>query len=275
MAADEMAEPQRVIDIMAQPATPRVPGEPVADGTSVCATPKQRVGDPFQAFLSILLAMLRGHVEVPKYEDECRTLLGTYSYKLFTLDKLIPRFIKETNSLIQSEQWQTMKKGAAKVENGSSAPSELKAQMLELFWHNCFELDYTISAHSMRISAVPLKEDDNIPALAVVSDILAASQDADEKDFGMEDNEDSEEKTKTGTETTHEQGSEGPGGEDFHYDDDNEDDDENAAKALTERHQKNQVMQGAEDTNDQPDDKWRASLLSAQAEAMEEEDDDE
>ena len=69
-----------------------------------------QVGDPFQAFLSILLAMLRGHVEVPKYEDECRTLLGTYSYKLFTLDKLIPRFIKETNSLIQSEQWQTMKK---------------------------------------------------------------------------------------------------------------------------------------------------------------------
>jgi len=275
MAADEMAEPQRGIDIMGQPATPRVPGEAIADGTSVCATPKQRVGDPFQAFLSILLAMLRGHVEVTKYEDECRTLLGTYSYKLFTLDKLIPRFIKETNSLIQSEQWQTMKKGAAKVENGNSAPSELKAQMLELFWHNCFELDYTISAHSMKISAVPLKEDDNIPALAVVSDILAASQDADEKESGIEDNEDSEEKTKTVTEAADEQGFEGRGGEDSHDDDDNEDDDENAAKALTERHQKDKGMQGsAEDTNGQPDDKWRASLLSAQAEAMEEEDDD-
>jgi len=139
----------------------------------------------------------------------------------------------------------------------------------------CVQLDYTISAHSMKISAVPLKEDDNIPALAVVSDILAASQDADEKESGIEDNEDSEEKTKTVTEAADEQGFEGRGGEDSHDDDDNEDDDENAAKALTERHQKDKGMQGsAEDTNGQPDDKWRASLLSAQAEAMEEEDDD-
>ena len=43
MAADEMAEPQRGIDIMGQPATPQVPGEAIADCTSVCATPKQRV----------------------------------------------------------------------------------------------------------------------------------------------------------------------------------------------------------------------------------------
>lgn len=272
MAADEL-EPQKGIDVMGQPITPREPGEPVTDLTAsfVCATPKRQVGDPFQAFLSILLAMLRQHVDVPKYEDECRTLLGTYSYKLFTLDKLIPRFVKESNTLVQSDHWQAMKKGAAKVEGGTIPPSELKSTMLELFWHNCFELDYTISAYSMKITPVPLKEDENIPALALVSDILAAGKDeeADDKESG-DDNDESEEKSKT-----RQDGDEPAEGLDaFAMEDDDEILEENEEDDVADQDQAEKDEEVVDDKEDQQDDKWRASLLSAQAEAMEEEDDD-
>lgn len=45
-------------------------------------------------FMSMLRQVLDGHMDSSTFEDSCRALLGTNSYVLFTLDKLIQKFIK-------------------------------------------------------------------------------------------------------------------------------------------------------------------------------------
>lgn len=45
-------------------------------------------------FISMLRKVLDGHMDSSMFEDQCRALLGTNSYVLFTLDKLIQKFIK-------------------------------------------------------------------------------------------------------------------------------------------------------------------------------------
>lgn len=120
---------------------------------------KRRGQDPFQSFINVLLSMLRGHVGVDKYEDECRSLLGTSSYKLFTLDKLIPRLIKETNNLATSESWRKIRAAydqfnGISPDGGKCEPlnaQEYRWRMGEEFHHNCFEVHYNTSTHQMTI----------------------------------------------------------------------------------------------------------------------------
>lgn len=203
MALEQDRNQQKVADAQAQvpPASTPAPAENSEGGENavesppamVCATPKPRqTGDPFQAFLSILLAVLRNQVDITKYEDECRTLLGTYSYKLFTLDKLIPRFIKESNTLIQSEHWPKMRDGADQISSGAIQPAEMKTQMVELLWHNSFEAEYTLATSTMKLSAVAMAEAKDIPDLAVAAaDILEqAEEDRGQKESGMDEEED-------------------------------------------------------------------------------------
>lgn len=45
-------------------------------------------------FMGMLRQVLDGHMDSSTFEDTCRALLGTNSYVLFTLDKLIQKFIK-------------------------------------------------------------------------------------------------------------------------------------------------------------------------------------
>jgi hypothetical protein len=47
-----------------------------------------------QEFMGMLRQVLDGHMDSSTFEDTCRALLGTNSYVLFTLDKLIQKFIK-------------------------------------------------------------------------------------------------------------------------------------------------------------------------------------
>lgn len=197
------SEQEQTVAQKASDTMPATPGAAPADGSNgvdlntVCATPKVRqAGDPFQAFLSILLAMLRGQVDITKYEDECRTLLGTYSYKLFTLDKLIPRLIKESTALVQSEHWATMRQGGEKVETGAISPSELKTQMVQLFWHNCFEVDHNMTTSTMTISSVPMNEAKDISALTVAAaDILDAVLTNEEESTNKESGADEEDES--------------------------------------------------------------------------------
>ena len=52
------------------------------------------------------------------------------------------------------------------------------------------QLDYTISTNTMKISAVPLKETEEIPALAVAaSSLIEATEEAEDKESGIEDDE--------------------------------------------------------------------------------------
>nr|XP_024382615.1 paired amphipathic helix protein Sin3-like 4 isoform X2 [Physcomitrium patens] len=49
----------------------------------------------YSRFLQVLYGLLDGSVDNSKFEDECRAIVGTQSYILFTLDKLIFKLVKQ------------------------------------------------------------------------------------------------------------------------------------------------------------------------------------
>ena len=46
-------------------------------------------------FTSALYSLVDGSADNDKFEDECRAIIGTQSYILFTLDKLIFKIVKQ------------------------------------------------------------------------------------------------------------------------------------------------------------------------------------
>lgn len=46
-------------------------------------------------FMSSLYSLLDGSSDNSKFEDDCRAIIGTQSYVLFTLDKLIYKLVKQ------------------------------------------------------------------------------------------------------------------------------------------------------------------------------------
>lgn len=55
------------------------------------------------SFMSMLVRVIRGQLESSVYEDQCRSLLGTGSYELFTLDKLSAKIVKHMQLMLQDE----------------------------------------------------------------------------------------------------------------------------------------------------------------------------
>lgn len=51
-------------------------------------------------FISALYDLLDGSSDHTKFEDDCRSIIGTQSYVLFTLDKLIYKIVKRVSSVI-------------------------------------------------------------------------------------------------------------------------------------------------------------------------------
>lgn len=54
-------------------------------------------------FMRLLYDLIDGNHDASAYEDACRALLGTNSYVLFTLDKLIYKMVKQTQLLMTDE----------------------------------------------------------------------------------------------------------------------------------------------------------------------------
>jgi paired amphipathic helix protein Sin3a len=50
-------------------------------------------------FVTALSALMEGTMDSTKYEDECRSLMGTGSYQLFTMDKLVSQTVRQLVSL--------------------------------------------------------------------------------------------------------------------------------------------------------------------------------
>jgi paired amphipathic helix protein Sin3a len=45
--------------------------------------------------MQVLYSLLDGTVDNAKFEDDCRAIIGTQSYVLFTMDKLIFKLVKQ------------------------------------------------------------------------------------------------------------------------------------------------------------------------------------
>lgn len=54
-------------------------------------------------FITLLENTLDNRIDASTYEDECRMLMGTSSYVLFTLDKLIIKVVKQVSGLLGDE----------------------------------------------------------------------------------------------------------------------------------------------------------------------------
>ncbi|KAI3875144.1 hypothetical protein MKW92_034901 [Papaver armeniacum] len=59
--------------------------------------------DLYARFLSALYSLLDGSSDNTKFEDDCRALIGTQSYVLFTLDKLICKLVKQLQTVAADE----------------------------------------------------------------------------------------------------------------------------------------------------------------------------
>ncbi|KAM0958184.1 hypothetical protein ACFX13_023925 [Malus domestica] len=59
--------------------------------------------DLYDRFMSALYNLLDGSVDNAKFEDECRAIIGNQSYILFTLDKLIYKFVKQLQTVASDE----------------------------------------------------------------------------------------------------------------------------------------------------------------------------
>ena len=49
--------------------------------------------------MQVLYSLLDGTVDNVKFEDDCRAIIGTQSYVLFTMDKLIFKLVKQVRVL--------------------------------------------------------------------------------------------------------------------------------------------------------------------------------
>ncbi|CAH1417181.1 unnamed protein product [Lactuca virosa] len=59
--------------------------------------------DSYARFLDLLYNFLGGGIDSAKYEDECRTVLGTWAFPVFTLDKLIYKLSKQVLAIAGDE----------------------------------------------------------------------------------------------------------------------------------------------------------------------------
>ncbi|GLU03025.1 hypothetical protein SLE2022_202450 [Rubroshorea leprosula] len=59
--------------------------------------------DLYARFMSALYNLLDGSSDNTKFEDDCRAIIGTQSYLLFTLDKLIYKLVKQLQAVASDE----------------------------------------------------------------------------------------------------------------------------------------------------------------------------
>ncbi|CAN8311913.1 unnamed protein product [Cochlearia groenlandica] len=59
--------------------------------------------DSYSRFMDALYNLLEGTTDNSKFEDECRSFFGTQSYILFTLDKLVQKFVKHLHAVAADE----------------------------------------------------------------------------------------------------------------------------------------------------------------------------
>ncbi|GMF16412.1 unnamed protein product [Phytophthora fragariaefolia] len=88
---------------------------------SLSASTKEKTGD-YQAFVSKLYSLIDGSVDNSKYEDSCRSLMGSTSYFLFTMDKLVTLVLKQMQHLANDDTCQELTKAFTELQ-GESKPS--------------------------------------------------------------------------------------------------------------------------------------------------------
>ncbi|CAH2038379.1 unnamed protein product [Thlaspi arvense] len=66
-------------------------------------SPDKTTPDSYSRFMDALYNLLDGSSDNTKFEDECRSIIGAQSYVLFTLDKLVQKFVKHLHAVAADE----------------------------------------------------------------------------------------------------------------------------------------------------------------------------
>uniref|UniRef100_M4BX15 Histone deacetylase interacting domain-containing protein n=1 Tax=Hyaloperonospora arabidopsidis (strain Emoy2) TaxID=559515 RepID=M4BX15_HYAAE len=90
---------------------------------SLSASTNEKTGD-YQAFVSKLYSLIDGSVDNVKYEDSCRSLMGSTSYFLFTMDKLVAQVLKQMQHLANDDTCQELTKAFVEVKDGPKAVTD-------------------------------------------------------------------------------------------------------------------------------------------------------
>ncbi|KAK1934653.1 Paired amphipathic helix protein Sin3-like 2 [Phytophthora citrophthora] len=91
---------------------------------SLSASTKEKTGD-YQAFVSKLYSVIDGSVDNSKYEDSCRSLMGSTSYFLFTMDKLVTLVLKQMQHLANDDTCQELTKAFAEMQDAPKPSVDL------------------------------------------------------------------------------------------------------------------------------------------------------
>lgn len=57
-----------------------------------------------EKFMQMAESLIEGNTDPSVYEDDCRALLGTNSYQLFTLDKLVQKLVRQAQACLTEDQ---------------------------------------------------------------------------------------------------------------------------------------------------------------------------
>jgi len=109
----------------------------------------------YQHFLTALYGVLSGSLDQGKFEDECRNLMGTASYMLFTMERLVNNTVKQFQAVVNDLQvtkmralWvyqQSLRGGPLDAEVVSSYRSNC-AVLLAQRSEDCYAVEYTRNA---------------------------------------------------------------------------------------------------------------------------------
>lgn len=74
-----------------------------------------------ETFMKMAESLIEGNTDPSAYEDDCRSLLGTNSYRLFTLDKLVQKLVRHALTCLTEDQTHRLI-DLWKYENSRSIP---------------------------------------------------------------------------------------------------------------------------------------------------------
>ena len=103
----------------------------------------------YEQFQGLVARLIEGGLDSSKFEDECRALLGTGCYNVFTIDKLLYKVIKQVQTL-QSEDVGSKLLSLHKYEcsraDGYSKAAYIANACVLVGDDPCYELEYTADA---------------------------------------------------------------------------------------------------------------------------------
>ncbi|XP_024995556.1 paired amphipathic helix protein Sin3-like 3 isoform X2 [Cynara cardunculus var. scolymus] len=108
--------------------------------------------DSYARFLDLLYSFLDGAIDSAKYEDECRAVLGTWSFPVFTLDKLIDKLTKllltiamdeVDNKLLDLYAYENLRKGESFIDELYNANASVIVNDSKIFRFECSSIPET------------------------------------------------------------------------------------------------------------------------------------